>query len=135
MVAKRTVLVGLLLYATVPISAQQRVDPRTTYERILAVTPIVGKGTPSDPRRPLYTPAGADRGGIIGFSWLPSEDGRVALVELVARDRTALRAILAERRPDVKLFEKSKARREEIEAEFKKYKSSFDWEKLGVQVR
>ena len=74
-------------------SAQHRVDPRNTYERAICVVTIVGKGTIQDPKRPQYAPwppTGAKSpNGIIAFSHQVSDDGRLALVEFVARDRSA----------------------------------------------
>ncbi len=101
---------------------------------------MVGRGTPDDPRRPLYAPvpnprAAPSRQGIIAFSYQLSDDGKFALVELVAANRAAFAAILADRRPDVKVFEKGKARREDIEREFRKYKRDFQLDRFrGVSV-
>src|ERR1700682_2790274 len=75
--------------------AQPRVDPRNMYERVLAVVPIVGTGTAGDMKRPMYAPtlgevrpsAGT---GILGYTYVESDDHKFALVEFVARDRAAL---------------------------------------------
>ncbi|MFN3324324.1 MAG: hypothetical protein ACK5AZ_12570 [Bryobacteraceae bacterium] len=122
------------------VFAQQAVDPRNLYERLLCVVPIVGAGTFEDPKRPLYAPvrrgAPADApDGIIAYSWVPSDDGRFALVEFVARDRSAFEAIVQENRSDVKRFERGKARREEIEAEFRKHKKDFNFNAFGARVQ
>ena len=37
-----------------PLAAQQGVDRRNLYERLLCVVPMVGSGTAEDPRRPAY---------------------------------------------------------------------------------
>jgi hypothetical protein len=116
------------------------VDPRNTYERLIMVVPMVGAGTYADPRRPLYAPLPPARGvapsrsGIIAFCYQISDDGRSALVEFVARDRSGFKQILEDRRSDVKIFEKGKAKRAEIEAEFRKYKKNFDFDRFGVSV-
>lgn len=71
--------------------AQRRVDMRHTYERLIYVVPMVGKGTYDDPRRPKYAPASAQadaksaetraaRTGIIAYHAIPSDDGQYALV-------------------------------------------------------
>ena len=104
------------------------------------MVPLVGKGTADDPRRPAFVPAPAPKGtppptnGIIGFTMVLSDDGKSALVEFVARDRAALAAILADTRPGVKVFEKGKAKRDEILLEFRKHKKDFDFERLGVSL-
>ena len=131
-------LLFFLIFQSIPLSGQRRVDLRNTYERLLCVVPMVGAGTPSDPRRPLYAPlpgAGApSREGIIAFSYVASDDGRLALVEFVARDRAAFEPILTENRADVKAFLKGKATRSEIEKEFRLHKKDFDLERFGASV-
>jgi hypothetical protein len=117
--------------------AQPRVDPRNMYERVLAIVPIVGKGTMNDPKRPMYVPPpsavhSTSGTGILGFSFVESDDGKFALVEFVARDRAALRDILAD--TAVKAFLKDRDKRADIETEFKKYKKDFDFDKLGKVV-
>lgn len=119
------------------ISAQHRVDLRNTYERVLCVVPMVGAGTPEDPRRPMFAPVPgkADPGeGIIAFSFQASEDGQRALVEFVARDRAAFAGILKTNRDDVKVFERGRSKREDIEKEFRKHKKDFNFERWGVMV-
>lgn len=132
-------LLCLLILVVLPLSAQHKVDPRNTYERALAVVPIVGSGTPADPRRPMYAPVphGApSRDGIVAFTWQISDDGRSALVEFVARDHAGLQAILDVRgtRSDVTIFEKGKDSRQDIEAEFRKHKKDFDLDQFGVRL-
>jgi len=80
------------------------------YERVLAVVPMVGSGTLADPIRPAYAPLPTTsaitnpvltaastpgvtplRQGIIAFSYVMSDDGKLALVEFVAVDRGAFR--------------------------------------------
>ena len=124
-----------------PVQCQQRVDPRSMYERLMAVVPIVGSGKSSeDPRRPLYAPTPAElrasaisRTGILGFTHVLSDDGHFALVEFVARDRSAFKAILAD--STVKAFLKGRDKRADVEAEFKKYKKDFDFATYGVRMR
>src|SRR5436190_262087 len=63
---------SLLLLAGLSFS-QHRVDPKNTYPRIVAVVPIVGKGTPTDPKRPQYAPwppsPNPPRNAIIAYSF------------------------------------------------------------------
>lgn len=119
---------------------QQRVAPSNLYERVLCVVPMVGRGTAEDPRRPDHVPwppdpkAVAAGEGILAFSYQVSDDGQVALVELVARDRRALAPVLNDRRPEVKVFERGKARAAEIEAEFRKHTRDFDLDRLQVNL-
>ncbi len=74
------------------------------------------------------------RDGIIAFSYQISDDGRSALVGFVARDRSGFKQILEDRRADVKIFEKGKAKRADIENELRKHKRDFSLDRLGVSV-
>jgi len=59
-----------------------------------------------------------------------SDDGKFALVEYVAKDRSAFAAILNDKQ--VRVFVKGKDKQSDIEAELKKYKKNFDWNKFGL---
>lgn len=119
---------------------ERRVDPQTLYFRLLCVMPLTGKGTLDDPKRPLHAPlpplpgALPSRNGILAYAFEISDDGQFALVEYVARDRAAFRDILAETNPNVKIFEKSKHKRDVVEKEFKKHKKNFDLTRFAVIV-
>jgi len=121
-----------------PLIAQHRVDPRNMYERALCIVPIVGAGTPDDPRRPEFAPlptrvgTAASGDGIIAFSFQASDDGKFALVEFVARTREAFAPILADKRPEVKVFIKGKDKRQDIEAAFRKLKTTFNLDTFGT---
>jgi hypothetical protein len=121
------IVTGLLVLATAA-SAQHRVDPRNTYHRVIAVVPLVGTGTANDPIRPKYapsepitsTPSPTD---IIGFTQVPTDDGKSAIVEFVARSRTAFQAILAD--TTITTFEKGTENASAIEATLQKLKKGF----------
>ena len=83
----------------------------------------------------MGVPAKLAGSGIIGFSYAVSDDGRWALVELVACDRTAFSSILTSRDPNVRTFEKGKARKEDVEREFKRLRADFDWNRFQVRGR
>jgi hypothetical protein len=76
---------------------------------------------------------------ITGFSYVVSDDGRFALVEFVARDKRAFDGLMGSGRADVKVFRRGRARKEEVEQEFRKHKKDFDWERFwkhfGVVAR
>ncbi len=72
------------------------------YEGLLGAVAIVGKGTFDDPRRPMYAPAPStmqptSRAGIIGFSFIESDDKKSALVEFVAVNKAAFQPMLGHR--------------------------------------
>jgi hypothetical protein len=89
------VVTGLLMLAFAA-SAQHSVDPRNTYHRVICVVPVIGSGTAADPKRPEYAPAPGSLSpdGIIAFTQVPTDNGKFAIVEFVARKRSALQAIL-----------------------------------------
>jgi hypothetical protein len=110
--------------------AQRRADPHHTYQRVVAVVPMVGRGTHADPRRPQYAPWPPTRAriGILAWSHQVSDDGKFALVEFVALNRAALLPILNDKQ--IKSFEKGKARKDDIQLELRKYKKDFDVTRL-----
>ena len=132
----------VLICAFAPAFGQRKVDPRNTYQRVIAIVPMTGSGTAADPRRPLYAPlpptkeqavaAAKTRTGILAFTYQLTDDGKSAIVELVARDRSAFAPILADRSANVKVFEKDKMSRQQLETEVKKQKRDFDFTRFGV---
>jgi hypothetical protein len=66
------------------------------------------------------------------YSQQLSDDGKLALVEFVARDRAAFQAIFNDK--TIKFFEKGKSKKQDIETELKKYKKDFDLNKFGTVV-
>ncbi len=130
-------LLVFLLTAAGTIRAQPRVDPRNMYERVLAIVPLVGAGTTANPQRPMYAPLPtaidpASRTGILGYTYVLSDDGKFALVEYVARDRSAFSAILAD--TTIQKFIKGVNSRADIEAAFKALKKNFDFDHFGVRM-
>jgi hypothetical protein len=96
--------------------------------------PIAGTGTVEDPHRPLLIPApGTTVSGLISWSWELSDDGKLAIVEFVARDKSVLRPVTTNTRV-VRSFEKGKDKQEDIEREVRKYKKDYRLNK-GVGAR
>lgn len=117
--------------------AQRKVDPKNTYLRLICVVPMAGSGAAADPKRPMYAPlplasSQAPKPAIIGYTHQVSDDGRFALVEFVARDRSAFAAILADK--SIKVFVKGDQPKGDIEKELKKYKKDFDLDKFGLAM-
>jgi hypothetical protein len=128
-----------VIVATIPAYLQEQVaDPRQTYERVLCVVPMTGAGTWADPRRPMFAPARSanptDRSGILAFTFVHSDDGLLAIVELVARDRAALKPVLESSRADVRAFEKGRRPAAAIEQEFRRYRRDFELKSFGVPL-
>jgi hypothetical protein len=107
------------------------------YERVMAIVPIVGSGTAADPKRPMYAPmpsqmSATARTGIIAYNHVVSDDGKFALVEFVARDKSAFQQILAD--ATITTFVKGKDSLANVSAAFQKLKKDFDITKFGVMV-
>ena len=120
-----------------PPAGRPHVDARHLYHRIYAIVPIVGLGTPNDPKRPLHAPLARaidskNRTGILAYAYEESDDGKFALVEFVAADPGAFKDIQAN--IAVKSFLKGQSKAADLETEFKKYKKTFDFNKFGVRM-
>jgi hypothetical protein len=119
-----------------PVFAQKySVSPRNMYERLVTVVPIIGTGTYADPKRPMYAPlpsqaSPTSRAGILAYSYQVSDDGNYALVEFVAQDPAAFKAILAD--TTITCFQKGKDDPVAIVTALQKYKKDFDITRFGV---
>ncbi|MEZ5404507.1 MAG: hypothetical protein R2729_32815 [Bryobacteraceae bacterium] len=125
---------GCLLTACAAVFGQPTVSPFNWGERSLLVVPMTGAGTNENPRRPLLMPGRGEElpAGIVSIRYEESDDGKFALVEVVARDRKSLEAALqsVSGRPDVRRFDKGVSRKEDIEAEFRGKKRGFDLDRF-----
>src|SRR6202049_1199814 len=129
----KRLIVAFLVLAGV-VSAQRPVDPKFTYHRVICVVPFMGSGTATDPKRPKYapwplpavvnrmpvTPANPIQRGIIGFSYVPSDDGKLAIVEFVARERSAFQPLFAD--SSLTIFEKGVATNASMEGALQQYR-------------
>ena len=117
-----------ILIAAFTASAQHSVDPRNTYHRVICVMPaqMIGSGTVADPHRPKYAPApgSPSQDGIIGFTQVPTDDGKLVIVEFVARKRSALLEILAD--TSITAYEKGSQSASAIETALQKLKKGFN---------
>jgi hypothetical protein len=98
------------------------------HERAIIVVPMTGSGTYADPVRPLLSPTAAEMRGedaVLSWSWQPSDDGKLAIVEVAARDKKTLRSYLDDKRV-VKAFERGKHKREDVERELKTLRKDFN---------
>jgi hypothetical protein len=119
---------------------------------MICVTPLTGNGTAADPVRPKYapwplpvqasftakapTPGPLKQASIIAFSYVPSDDGRFAIVEFVARARSAFQSILND--PTIQTFEKGSVSNTVIETALRKQQNlaqyfvyDHSWNPLG----
>lgn len=96
------ILVALSVCA-LSLSAQRNVSPENLYHRVYAVVPMVGSGTPEDPKRPMLVPAPGQTGSmtgerpeLLGFRMQMSDNGNFALVEFVFQSPVAFHNFLAQ---------------------------------------
>jgi hypothetical protein len=113
------------------------VDPAARYHRLICLVHLTGSGKHADPIRPEYVPsaAGATRNGILAWGFQLTDDKNMAIIHVAAANRHAFDAILADKRPEVRVFEVGKASRAIIEAEMKKHKKRFDLSKFEVRAQ
>ena len=64
-----------------------------------------------------------------------TDDGKMAIVHYVAVDPKAFAAILADKRPEIRVFEVGRHSRAEIETEMQKYRKDFSLDSLQVVAR
>jgi hypothetical protein len=74
----------------------------------------------------------ASRAGIIAWSMQPTDDGKMAIIHVVAVDRHAFDTIFADTRPEIKVFEIGKDSRQAIEAFLQAHKAGFTLDSLRV---
>lgn len=94
--------------------------------KLVVVTALAGQGTWADPRRPAL-PAGVG----LNYRWVASDDGQWAIVdvELPRASEEGLRALdeaAAGRGPAVKVFERGRGKKEDVERELRRYRKDFD---------
>ena len=125
--------------------AQHRVDPGTMYARIYAIVPMTGSGTWDDPKRPMFAPVPSRitpgvRTGIIAFNHVESDNGSLALIEIVAANRQELAKITSQMNsqlaatPGFQLFDRTTTPLATVQAAFQALKQGFDITKFRVVV-
>jgi len=117
---------------------QHAVDPSQRYHRLICLVHLTGSGRHGDEIRPEYVPGPSvkpSRAGIIAWSLQPTDDGRMAIIQVVAVDRHAFDTILADKRPEIRVFEIGKDKPDAIEAEMKKHKKDFRLDAFRVVAR
>ena len=129
-----------LLLSCLPALCQQKVDGRNRYERCFAVVPLSGKGTLSDPKRPMFAPPpsqmlAAKRTGILAYHYVLSDDGNSALVEFVALNRAVFQTLFAGAQPDtVKTFAPGATTAAEVQAQFQKLRKGFSFDQFILRM-
>lgn len=141
---QRLSCIGGVVFVSLSSLVAQRALPTAldigqTYERVVVVCPLTGKGTYADPRRPAIVPASLKHNAkerekavgldvVMAYSWVPSDDGKSAIVEIVVRDTAAMKEFLREagKAAAVSVFEKGKQTPAALDSELRKVKKDFD---------
>ena len=86
---------------------------------------------------PVAAPPGpmSSRPGILAWSMQLTDDGTMAIIHVVAADRNAFQAILADTRPEIRVFEIGKDTPAAINAALRQYKQNFDLDSFKVVVQ
>ena len=131
------IAVFCLWLAPLSLRAQHAVDPAARYYRCIALVHLIGSGRNGDPIRPEYAPTAADatRAGIIAWSFQLTDDKSMAIVHMVAANHAAFNAVLADKRPEIRVFEIGKTPGAAIEAALQPFKKGFSLSQFQVVAR
>jgi len=123
--------------APLRIDSVRRVDPENMYHRVYARVRVIGKGTPDDPRRPMFAPTqpSKDHKGILGYQMQISDDGKWALCEFVGATPQDLEVITKANDPNVVVFEQGKSSAADVIADFGNFKKNFTFFASKVRVQ
>jgi hypothetical protein len=96
--------------------------------------------TPSSATPPLPAPISSaappvPRPGFLAWSMQKSDDGTMAIVHIVAADPKAFVAILADTRPEIRVFQIGKDSAETIQSTMQQYKKDFNLASFEVPVQ
>jgi hypothetical protein len=90
----------------------------------------------SPPAQPVAPPVPmSSRPGYLAWSMQTSDNGKMAIIHIVASDHHAFDSILADTRPEIRVFEIGKDKPDVIEAEMKNFKKDFSLESFQVVVQ
>jgi hypothetical protein len=91
-------------------------------------------GQPAAPSTPAGVPM-ASRPGYLAWSMQVTDDGTMAIIHIVAADRHAFDSIMADTRPEIRVFEIGKDSATAIQTEMQKYKKDFDLTSFKVAAQ
>lgn len=135
----------MLLWMLSTVAPAQSREHGRRGEHLIAIVPIVGAGTPSDPRRPLFVPNPQDVSTAITSGQEPSfldihfvmaDDGMNAIVEFVAKDRAALKPIIAAGKASTaQVFDPRTLSQADTAVQLRKFKADFEFNALrGIRT-
>jgi hypothetical protein len=88
---------------------------------------LTGSGKAQDPLRPEYVPetAAVGRSGILAWKMQLTDDKTMAIIHMVAANRSAFQSVLNDKRPEVLVFEPGVQTKAVIELALQKFRKNF----------
>ena len=106
----------------------------TTGQSTAAARPMAASGGTGSTGPTAPAPM-SSRPGILGWAMQVSDDGTMAIVQMVAADHHAFDPILADTRPEILVYEIGKTDPATIQAGLQKYKANFNLSSFLVMVQ
>ncbi len=120
---------GAFLSLLLGVSPSTHAQPRILGRKVIAVVPLVGKGTPDDPRRPKFVanPADKVKHEVLDYQFVVSDDGKWAITVFSTSTPTAaalklLDEIESSREDGALSFDTGKQAKSDLELEIRKKK-------------
>lgn len=133
-------IIFLAAASIVPVPTQaQELHKARRLTSIIVVSPMVGRGTYEDPRRPAVIQAEemkGEREQAVSFRYLIGDDGRSAIVEISGMSGVKRAELKSRMDLATDVIEKESTRKDDAEIILKRVKKDFRWEDLaGVQAK
>ena len=130
-----------LLFISIQFSenvlAQHSVEASARYYHLICLVHLTGSGRQGDPLRPQYVPEAAAVGssGILGWKMQLTDDKTMAIIHIVAANRSAFQSVLSDKRPEVLVFEPGVQSKAVIELALQKFSKNFSLSTFEVLAR
>jgi len=118
--------------ATAQAGLQAAATAATSQPTAAARPQAAASGSAGQPTAPAPM---ASRPGVLGWAMQVTDDGKMAIVQMVAADHHAFDSILADTRPEILVYEIGKADPATIQAALQKYKANFNLSSFLVMVQ
>jgi hypothetical protein len=115
--------------AAIASSAGDRQQPEPLAPKAIASSALSGQQTPTTLN------SMSSRPGILGWRMVKTDDGTMAIIQLVAADHHAFDSLLSDKRSEIRVFEIGRDKPETIQTELQKYRKDFDLATFRVVVR
>jgi len=117
------------------IAVAAATPPAGLNSRALAAAPVATAPVARVPATVGVSAPMAQRPGYLAWRMQVTDDGKMAIIHIVAADRHAFDSILADKRPEIRVFEIGKDSKDKIEAELRKFKKNFELDSFPLEVQ